>query len=179
MLATVLLLGLCVVPASASTPYDQTISITFPVAGQTSYIDDYHQWRGGGTRRHRATDIMAPYGARVHAAMGGTVSFITGLDGGTLHPSGWMIYIQGDDGRTYAYVHLGRQDRGWQEAYAPGIVRGSRVERGQHIGFNGCSGNASCSAPHLHFEIIDANVRDPYGSDRMNPFPSLKDAATR
>jgi murein DD-endopeptidase MepM/ murein hydrolase activator NlpD len=166
-------------PAAASPAYDAALDLTFPVGGPSSFIDDYHHWRGGGTRRHRATDIMAPYGAPVYAAVGGTISFITGLDGGTLHGSGWMIYVRGDDGRTYVYIHLGRQDRGWEEAYAPGMARGVRVERGQHIGFNGCSGNASCDAPHLHFEIHDDTIVDPYGTNRRNPYASLVDARAR
>jgi hypothetical protein len=90
-----------------------------------------------------------------------------------------MIYVNGDDGRTYGYIHLGRQDRGWQEAYAPGIARGVRVGRGQHIGFNGCSGNASCSAPHLHLEIHDNAITDPYGTNQRNPYSNLADAQRR
>jgi hypothetical protein len=180
-LAAVLLLGLLVVPAvpaAASPTYDAVIDLTFPVAGPTSFIDDYAYCRDGCSRRHRATDIMAPYGARVHAAMGGTVTYITGLTE-ALPAWGWMITIAGDDGRRYSYIHLGRQDRDWREAYVPGLARGSRVERGQHIGFNGCSGNASCSAPHLHLEIEDSRITDPYGSNRMNPYPSLLAALAR
>ena len=164
--------------AMADAAYDAAVDLTFPVAGSTSYIDDYHQARGGGTRVHRATDVMAPYGAKVHAAVGGRITFITGMDGNP-PPYGYMISIAGDDGRTYNYIHLGRQDLGPSDAYAPGMRRDLRVERGQFIGINGCSGNASCSAPHLHFEIVDERIVDPYGSHRMNPFASLQDAQRR
>jgi hypothetical protein len=165
--------------ADATTAYDAAIDLTFPVAGPTSYVDDYAHCRGTDCeRRHRATDIMAPYGAPVHAAMGGTISYITGLDGAV--PSwGWMIRIAGDDGRAYTYIHLGRQDGPASEAYVAGLERGKRVERGEQLGFNGCSGNASCSAPHLHFEIEDPRVTDPYGSNRMNPYASLRAAQDR
>jgi murein DD-endopeptidase MepM/ murein hydrolase activator NlpD len=184
---TSLLVGVCALallggaPAAASTPpaYDAPVDLTFPVEGSSSFIDDYHHCRGTDcSRRHRATDIMAPYGAPVHAAVGGTIRFITGLTS-PLPSYGWMISIDGDDGRGYNYIHLGRQDRGWEEAYAPGMERGVRVERGQLIGFNGCSGNASCSAPHLHFEIEDTRVTDPYGTNRMNPYASLVAARDR
>jgi putative cell wall-binding protein len=179
MVAVLLLMSLAV-PAGASSPaYDRVVDITFPVAGPNRYIDDYHQDRAGGTRKHRATDIMADHGQTVHAAVGGTIAFITGMNDDP--PSyGYMISIAGDDGLTYAYIHLGRQDRPASEAYAPGMAKGVRVARGQHIGYVGSSGNASESAPHLHFEIEDnPDTVDPYGSHRLNPFNSLKDAQAR
>ena len=164
--------------AGASSDYEQVVDITFPLAGDNTYIDDYHQPRGDGTRYHKATDIMAPMGAGVHAAVGGTIAFITGLDG--VPPSyGYMISIDGDDGRRYNYIHLGHQDSGPEVAYAPGMDRGVRVSRGQLIGYNGCSGNASCSWPHLHFEIVDPAVTDPYGTNRINPYRSLVAAEER
>ena len=164
--------------ASAVSAYDAVVDLTFPVAGENRYVDDYDHWRGGGTRRHRATDIMADYGQTVHAAVGGTIDLITGLDGNP--PSwGYAIYVAGDDGRRYVYIHLGRQDGPPSEAYAPGMAKGVRVERGQHIGYNGHSGNASASAPHLHFEIHDPAVTDPYGSNRLNPYRSLRAAEER
>jgi hypothetical protein len=176
--------GLVVIPGAApahaqALAYDATVDLTYPVAGPTSFINDYAACRGTNcARRHKATDVMAPYGARVHAAMGGTITFITGQDGPP--PAyGYMITIAGDDGRKYSYIHLGRQDGTAGEAYAPGMHRGLRVERGQHIGINGCSGNASCNAPHLHFEIEDARVVDPYGTSRMNPYGSLLAAKGR
>lgn len=158
--------------------YDDVVDLTFPVNGPTSYGDSYPAPRGGGTRVHKASDIMTDYGTGVHAAMGGEVSWITGIDKAVPH-YGYMLSIDGDDGRRYSYIHLGRQDQGPESAYLPGIVRGARVERGQQIGWAGCSGNASCSAPHLHFEIEDETVTDPYGSHRMNPYASLLDAERR
>jgi murein DD-endopeptidase MepM/ murein hydrolase activator NlpD len=162
---------------STDVPETDVVDITFPVAGPNTYIDDFDHRRGAG-RAHRATDIMADYGQRVHAAVGGEVVWITGLEGPP--PGyGYMITIAGDDGRKYHYVHLGRQNGPPDEAYAPGIVDGVRVERGQHIGYVGCSGNASCDAPHLHFEIQDPDVRDEYGSDYVNPYESLRWAELR
>jgi hypothetical protein len=171
-------------PAAASGDYRQVVDLTFPVpAGSyTSYRNDFYDGRSNG-RTHRATDIMAPHGVPVHAAVGGTITFIPGADGTARHPSGWMIYIAGDDGRTYVYIHLGRDDGTASGAYAPGMGRGVRVERGQHIGYVGSSGNASPSAPHLHFEIHDRSVSEPTqraGTDpRINPYFSLRDAEAR
>lgn len=159
-------------------PHRQVVDLIFPVAGPTSYIRDYDHCRSGCERRHRATDIMAPYGAPVHAAVGGTIGFITGLNDDP--PAyGYMIRVDGDDGRSYNYIHLGRNDGPASEAYVAGLQRGSRVERGQQLGYNGCSGNASCSAPHLHLEIIDPRVTDPYGSHRLDPYDSLRAAEAR
>ena len=173
--------------ADASTEFDDVIDITFPVNDYTTYRDDYLDPRGGGTRTHLATDIMTVYGEPVYAAMGGTISLITGLDG---NPPGWgyAIYIAGDDGRQYVYIHLGSQTGPPSEAYTSGMRHGVRVERGQHIGYSGHSGNASEAWPHLHFEIHDPNVESPHATrsgdrdrdkHRMNPYPSLKAAEAR
>jgi murein DD-endopeptidase MepM/ murein hydrolase activator NlpD len=51
---------------------------------------------------------MAPVGTGVHAAVGGRIAFITGLDGKP-PSSGYMIVIDGDDGRRYSYIHVGRR----------------------------------------------------------------------
>jgi hypothetical protein len=184
VLLSVFLLLVGMAPAAvASQDYERVVDITFPVAGPTTYIDDYHHNRSGG-RKHQATDIMAARGQKVHAAVGGTITFITGLDGPP--PSyGYMITIRGDDGLSYNYIHLGTQTGSPSEAYAPGMARGTRVQRGEWIGYNGCSGNASCSAPHLHFEIVDPNLNDPhiadppYRPDRINPYNSLRAAEAR
>lgn len=163
-------------------PYDEVIDLTFPVDGAVSLADSFDAPRGGGTRWHKAADLGGPdaYGLPVHAALGGVVTWLTGVDGAPPHASaGYAIGIRGDDGRTYRYMHLGSQDGPPTEAYAPGIARGARVERGQWIGIVGHSGNASPSWPHLHFEITDERVTDPYGTHQMNPYPSLLAARER
>lgn len=171
-----LLAGLLILPASAADNHAAAIDLTFPVDGPTRYIDDYHTSRSRGA--HGATDLMADHGQHVHAAVGGRVSLINGLD--DRPPSwGYAIHIDGDDGRTYVYLHLGRQDGPARDAYAAGLRKGSRVERGEHIGYVGSSGNADPSAPHLHFEIRDTEVRDRYGDARRNPYASLRDAESR
>ncbi len=189
-LLTLLAAALMVPPGVATADdlrsrYEEVVDITFPVAGDTSYINDYEFDRGGGSRKHQATDIMAPHGRPVHAAQGGEVSFITGLDNNP--PSyGYMVTIRGDDGRSYSYIHLGRQDGPASGAYVSGLSRGTRVERGEKIGYVGSSGNASPSAPHLHFEIKDPSITQPYpvaGNythiGRINPYFSLRAAEDR
>lgn len=163
--------------AAAGGAWDGPINLTFPVAGPTTYTDSYSAPRSGG-RVHQATDVMAEEGTKVHAAVGGTVTWMTGVD--SPPPSyGYMLSVAGDDGRTYHYVHLGRQDGPSSGAYAPGVRKGGRVDRGQWIGLVGCSGNASCSGPHLHFSIDDPDVTDPYGAHKRNPYASLRAAQRR
>jgi murein DD-endopeptidase MepM/ murein hydrolase activator NlpD len=183
-LLVVLAVGAALLPGAAASaqqgPIDVVVDLTFPVhdpQGLTTYTDDYHHARSGG-RTHMATDIGGPnaYGVRIHAAVGGTITWLTGMDGTAYGASaGYAIGIRGDDGHTYRYMHLGGGDRPIDEAYAPGIRRGVRVERGQHLGYLGYSGNASPSWPHLHFEICRAHDC----TDRLNPFHSLRDAERR
>ena len=182
ILALGLLAPLLAVPAAASSAYDDVIDLTFPVPALDArhFLDDYHAPRGDGSRFHQATDVGDPnaYGLEVRAAMGGTITMMTGVDSDP--PSyGYMLRIAGDDGRRYSYIHLGRQDGGPEDAYAPGLQRGDRVERGQHIGYVGHSGNASEAFPHLHFEIVDEQITDPYDGNRRNPYRSLKAALER
>jgi hypothetical protein len=170
-------------PAGAETgkSYADVVDITFPTDPRATFIDDYDQPRSGG-RVHRATDLMGTKHWPVYAAVGGVITFIP-----MEKPSyGYMISIAGDDGRKYSYVHLnddtpGTSDAsaGPEHAYAPGLERGSRVARGQLIGWLGDSGNAKGTVPHLHFEIEDPAVTDPYGTNRMNPYFSLKAAVQR
>jgi hypothetical protein len=184
-LALAVLLTLVVgnTPAEAAKvkPYQRSVDLTVPVHGAYRYSNDYHACRDGCARRHKALDLMGTYGQRVHAAVGGTVTWMTGVTGAP--PSyGYMLTIRGDDGRSYNYIHLGHQDRGPADAYAPGIAPGSRVARGQWIGYLGCSGNASgmCAhGSHLHFEIEDATITDPYGTNRMDPYRAIMDAEQR
>ena len=171
LMLVVLLLVVPVMPASAAGGYQQVVDLTFPVGGKVHYGDSFDAARSGG-RVHMATDVMAPEGAPIYAAVGGTVTTITGLTEKV--PSyGYMIRVAGDDGRTYVYLHMGRNSGPAKDAYVPGIAKGSKVQRGQKIAYVGCSGNASCSGPHLHFEIHDDRVTDPYKGSRINPYPSL------
>ena len=69
---------------------------------------------------------------------------------------------------------------GW--GIAPGIERGTRVERGQLIGWVGDSGNAETTAPHLHFELKAPDPDSGYGyysGVSVDSFASLEGGRSR
>jgi peptidoglycan LD-endopeptidase LytH len=117
-----------------------------------SYVDSWGAARSGG-RSHQGTDVMAPHGARVFAFVNGVVSRESSSANG-----GIQLYLQGDNGVEYFYAHL--------SGYA--VSTGTRVRAGQLIAYNGQTGNARYTAPHVHFEV------HPGGGSPVNPYPHLK-----
>ena len=170
---------------AAGGSYDQVVDLTFPTDPSVHFGHDYDAPRGGGTRVHKATDLMGPKGTPLYAAVEGSICWITGID--EPEPSyGYALRVCGDDGRRYSYIHINNDTPGTDDglggpehAYAPGIRRGVRVGRGQLIAWMGDSGNAESTAPHLHFEIHDDTVTDPYGDTRIDPYNSLVAALER
>jgi septal ring factor EnvC (AmiA/AmiB activator) len=148
------------------------LQIVFPVLGEAIYTKDFGDARPGG--RHEGNDIMAPRRAIAVAAEGGTVKFWT-----TSANAGCMLYLYGDSGTTYFYIHLnndrgaGNDNRGKcvaGTAYAPRMKDGDRVEAGQQVGFVGDSGDANGINPHLHFEV------HPKGGKAVDPYRYLQAA---
>jgi peptidoglycan LD-endopeptidase LytH len=121
--------------------------------GVTHFIDSWGFPRSGG-RSHQGTDIMGPMGSPVYAFTGGVISRHSNSRLG-----GISLYLRGDDGSTYFYTHL--------QGYAEAGAVGNRVEAGEHIAYNGDTGNARGGAPHIHFE------RHPGGGSAVNPYPYL------
>jgi hypothetical protein len=140
--------------------------IVFPVVGTAQYGDDFGDPRGQG--RHEGNDIMAPRKALAVAAEAGRVKFWT-----TSSRAGCMLYLYGESGTTYLYIHLNNDLGATNDnkgtcvpgvAYAPGLKSGAKVAAGQHIAFVGDSGDANGIHPHLHFELHpkDGAAADPY-----------------
>lgn len=124
--------------------------VACPVGGPRSYSDSWGAARSGG-RRHKGTDILAPRGTAIYAYESGTVTRLWNSRLG-----GISLYLRGNSGNTYFYTHL--------QGYVGGISGGQRVQVGQHIAFNGDTGNAR-GIPHLHFEVM------PGGGANVNPYP--------
>jgi hypothetical protein len=166
-----LLLGLAG-PATAAKPKGTVPTLIFPVAGPTSYIDDFGQPRAGGP--HQGNDVMAAKKTPVVAAEAGKVKFWT-----TSASAGCMLYLYGQSGTNYEYIHLnndltkGNDNRGKCVAgvsYAPGLKDGAKVSAGQMLGYVGDSGDANGIASHLHFEV------HPGGGAAVSPYPYLQAA---
>jgi peptidoglycan LD-endopeptidase LytH len=121
-----------------------------------SYVDTWGAPRSGG-RTHQGTDVMAPYGAQVYAYTAGVVSRES-----TSTSGGVQLYLLGDNGVEYFYAHLSR--------YA--VPAGTRVKAGQLVAYNGQSGNAQYTAPHVHFEVHPGGP----GSAPVNPYPYVQRA---
>lgn len=122
-------------------------ALSFPVAGQgaSAVISRYGAPRDGGRRSHEGVDVIAPAGTPVLAVTKALV-----LDVGTSERGGNYVWLQDwSRRREIYYAHL---DRSWVET---GMV----VEPGQEIGTVGNTGNASSTAPHLHFGIYDLDRR--------------------
>ena len=127
-----------------------------PVDGRVSFSDTWGAARSGG-RSHKGVDMMAAHGTPTVAPVSGQVEH----RGTSLGGLSWYVY--GDNGNTYYGTHLQsyeNQGAGW-------------VEAGTTIGYVGSSGNASSSAPHLHFEI------HPGGGSPINPYPLTNEACPR
>lgn len=137
--------------ASAGVSAAATPGFICPFPG-SSFINSWGAARSGG-RGHKGTDMMGSYGAPLYAVSAGTIyTGNSGLGGKTV----WLI---ADYGTGFYYAHLASFN----------ISSGTRVGRGDVVGYNGDSGNASGGSPHLHFEIHPGGR----GSSAVNPYPTL------
>jgi hypothetical protein len=148
-------------------------TLLFPVAGAATYTDDFGDARSDGPP-HPGNDLLATKKTPVIAVESGKVKFWT-----TSATAGCMLYLYGDSGTMYEYIHL-NNDRTMRNdnrgkcvagtAYAKGLKDGARVTAGQQIGYVGDSGDANGIHPHLHFEV------HPNGGDAVDPYPYLQSA---
>jgi murein DD-endopeptidase MepM/ murein hydrolase activator NlpD len=135
----------------------------FPMAPapRCDILDNFGDPRSGG-RRHEGVDMLATLGQQVYAVVDGTLTFQAKVGDGTAGAalSGNLWRLTAPDGTYYVYAHL--------SAFAPGLVKGSAVRRGQVIGFVGDTGNPGPGNYHLHFEI------HPRGGAAVDPLPLLE-----
>ena len=95
--------------------------------------------------------MLAPSGTPIYAVTSGYAGFKQTRLGGN------SVSLAGDDGTRYFYAHLS----GFE-----GSSR--RVAQGEVIGYNGDTGNARGTTPHIHFEL------HPGGGAAVNPYPLLR-----
>jgi Peptidase family M23 len=163
------MLGLAAGTAGAAAPKVPD-HIIFPVMGRVTYIDDFGAPRGGGT--HQGNDLMAAKRSPAVAAEAGTVKYWT-----TSRAAGCMLYLYGESGTIYYYIHLNNDltlkndNRGkCVRGVAYTVKNGARVQAGQQVAYVGDSGDANGIASHLHFEV------HPGGGRAVSPYPSLQKA---
>jgi murein DD-endopeptidase MepM/ murein hydrolase activator NlpD len=124
-----------------------------PTLGSATWTDTYLAPRSNG-RKHEGQDLIGKKMLKLLACVDGTIVELVYGSGGN------ALYLQGDDGWFYCYLHINNDDPGtdnganqFQYAFTPGMAVGKRVLQGQHIAYLGDSGNAEDTVSHCHFEI--------------------------
>lgn len=165
----VLLLTIFVlIPQSLKAATGEIRTIIFPTDKSVTFHDDFGEPRAG--HAHEGIDMLGKKMMPLYAAVDGMVSFLTIPEASW----GYEISLRDADGYTYNYIHVNNDNPGTDDgaggiehAYAPGVVKGAHVVKGQLIGWMGDSGNAENVGAHLHFEIRLPN------DTPINPYPSL------
>lgn len=102
-------------------------------------------------RPHYGVDFAARTGTPIRAVADGRITY-RGWKGGY----GRLVEISHGGAMKTRYAHLRR--------YGPGIRRGVSVQKGQTIGYVGCSG--LCTGAHLHYEMWqDDRYVDPLSAN--------------
>jgi murein DD-endopeptidase MepM/ murein hydrolase activator NlpD len=126
-----------------------------PIGRPHHFTDTWGAPRSGG-RTHKGVDMFAEVGVPLYAYRSGTVRLTSSRLGGI------SLWITADSGDRYYYAHL--------SGYAEGLTSGARVEVGDVVGYNGNTGNARYTPPHLHWEV------HPGGGSAVNPTPYARAA---
>lgn len=131
---------------------------TFPIPSNFKYFyrDSWGDCRGGSTRKHKGTDIMAALGTPAVAVADGVIGYVK--MNGEKDNGGNILTIKANDGNVYYYMHMDTIS----------VQAGQKVKAGDNVGTVGNSGNAQIGAEHIHFEI------HPDGGAAVNPYPYLK-----
>lgn len=155
------------------------VPLTFPVAGPARFSDNWLACRSGCARMHMGQDLMAPKMTPLVAAFDGVVTSVRRE--ATPNSGGNYLTLVGDRGPTAGwtaiYIHVNNDTPGTDDGrgtgtwdFPKGIAPGVRVLAGQLIGWNGDSGNAENTGPHLHFELRKG---DGWRGVVHNAYPSL------
>ena len=145
--------GLRLMPALSFADSSYTPSL-WPVIGHItdSFGQRLDPFSGEGAF-HTGVDIASDYGAPVHVAADGVVVFVQNRAG-----YGRVVAVDHGFGITTWYAHL--------SAFA--TIAGSRVKRGQVVGYTGISGRST--GPHVHYEVRMNNAPvNPWRYLRTNP----------
>ncbi len=145
--------GLRMMPSMGFADSNYTPSI-WPVLGHItdSFGQRLDPFSGEGAF-HTGVDVSADYGAPVHATADGVVV------NADLHTGyGRVVVVEHGFGLTTWYAHL--------SSYT--VVAGTRVKRGEVIGYTGISGRST--GPHVHYEVRMNNAPvNPWRYMKTNP----------
>jgi len=125
-----------------------------------NYVNGWGEERTfGGKRTHEGIDIITDKGVPIYSVCSGVVERI-----GWNELGGWRIGIRGSDNIYYYYAHL--------DSYHDNIKKGTKIKRGQIIGFVGNTGygpegTSDMFVDHLHFGMYENNIA-------INPYPFLR-----
>ncbi len=124
--------------------YNGTLS--WPMSGDVTqnYGCTGFSWeppKGDCPNFHNGIDMVAPYGTKVRASGAGTVVYI-GWNYADGPDPAWIVIIAHSAGLQTWYAHM-------QPRYPGGIRAGSRVSKGQVIGYEGNTGHST--GAHLHW----------------------------
>ncbi len=146
--------GLRMMPAMAFADSNYTPAI-WPVLGHItdSFGTRMDPFSGEGAF-HTGVDVGADYGAPVHVTADGIVVAADQHSG-----YGRVVIVEHGFGLTTWYAHL--------SSYA--VVAGTRVKRGEVIGYTGISGRST--GPHVHYEVRMNNAP-------VNPWRYMKSTAS-
>lgn len=120
--------------------------------GRTQFRNTWGAPRSGG-RSHRGVDMFAPHGEPVYAVADGVVA--TGNRG----LGGKHIWLTATNGSAFYYAHL--------DDFAVGS--GTRVSQGDLIAYNGNTGNARGTSPHVHLQMHPGGR----SSSPVNPYNAV------
>jgi murein DD-endopeptidase MepM/ murein hydrolase activator NlpD len=128
--------GLRLLPSFSFADSSYTPSV-WPVLGHItdSFGERLDPFSGEGAF-HTGVDVASDYGAPVHATADGVVTIVENHAG-----YGRLVVVDHGFGITTWYAHM--------SAFA--TIAGSRVKRGQVIGYCGISGRST--GPHVHYEV--------------------------
>ena len=122
-----------------SSPRQGTGTWAFPLHGKytiTSRFGKRNTGISGASKNHKGVDLYQPYGSKIYAADGGTVTYA-----GWKTAKGYTVIIDHGAGYETVYAHCSKI-----------LVHvGQQVSQGENIAKIGKSGVAS--GPHLHFEV--------------------------
>lgn len=124
---------------------------------QAKHLTDTWGASRSSGRTHEGIDIMAPRGTKVYSTTDGLIASLSPNNLG-----GNVIWILGPSGSWHYYAHLKEHKRG--------LKVGDYVKKGDLIAYVGNTGNASHTAPHLHYGLY----LNGKGRGAVNPFPYLR-----